>query len=133
MKQKIRRWSNKCADSQVKDMLKEICTEIKLKNIPEIRIIEDAAASPFTTGMVRNIIILPNGNLNKTDLKYVLKHEAVHCKNKDILWKSFFLAVNIVHWFNPFVWLLRKFAEQDMEIACDEEVVMKTSMEKLMQ
>ena len=89
----------------------------------------DDAASPFTTGVVRNIIILPNGNLNKTDLKYILKHEAVHCKNKDILWKSFFLAVNIVHWFNPFVWLLRKFAEQDMEIACDEEVVMNSSME----
>lgn len=40
-----------------------------------------------------------------------------------------FLSVNIIHWFNPLVWLLRKFAEQDIEIACDEEVIMNTSME----
>ena len=90
---------------------------------------EDLVVSPFTTGVVGNIIILPDESLNEKDLKYVIKHEAVHCKNKDILWKILFLAVNIVHWFNPFVWLLRKFAEQDIEIACDEEVIMKSSME----
>ncbi|MDE5589266.1 MAG: M56 family metallopeptidase, partial [Acetatifactor sp.] len=130
MRGKIRRWSSECEDGHVQEILREVAAECKLKRIPEVRIMKDSAAGPFTTGVLRNIIILPDDALEERDLRFILKHEVIHCRNHDISWRLFFLAVNIIHWFNPFSWYLRRAMEQDMEIACDEEVVTRASREK---
>jgi len=123
LQRKIRRWSHDCKDAYIHKVLKEVTDQYGMKRIPELRILQDAAAGPFTTGVLKNIIVLPDGIQSEKDMRFILKHEALHCKNKDILWKLFFLFVNMIHWFNPLVWVLRRAAEQDMEMACDEEVV----------
>lgn len=130
MHRKMLRWSSRCEEAKVKEILLEIATELKLKNIPELRIMQDSAKGPFTTGVKGSIIFLPAEKLNEKDLQYILKHEAVHCKEKDILWKLLFLSVAVLHWFNPFVWLMRRFAEQDMEVVCDEGVLEGTALEE---
>ncbi|MDE6639212.1 MAG: M48 family metalloprotease [Acetatifactor sp.] len=130
MRGKIRRWSSECEDGHVQEIIREVAAECKLKRIPEVRIMKDSDAGPFTTGVLRNIIILPDDTLQERDLRFILKHELIHCRNHDISWRLFFLAVNIIHWFNPLAWYLRRAMEQDMEIACDEEVVTRASREK---
>ena len=130
MKSKIRRCSSACEDGHEQQIIQEIAAECRLKKIPEVRIMKDSEEGPFTTGILKNIIILPDGALHEKDLRFILKHEMIHCRNHDILWRLLFLAVNIIHWFNPLVWYLRRAMEQDMEIACDEEVVTKASREK---
>ena len=126
---RIRRWSSECEDDHVQEVLAEVAAECQLKRIPKVYIMKDSAEGPFTTGVLRNIIILPDDALQERDLRFILKHEVIHCKNHDIFWRLFFLTVNIIHWFNPLVWYLRKAAEQDMEIACDEKVVSMASGE----
>lgn len=123
LKRKLRRWSHDCEDADIHKILKEVTDRYGMKRIPKLCILQDAETGPFTTGVIKNIIVLPDEIQNEKDIRFILKHEVLHCKNKDILWKLFFLFVNMIHWFNPFVWLLRRAAEQDMEIACDEEVV----------
>lgn len=130
MRGRIRRWSSECEDGYVQQVIAEVAAECKLKRIPEVRIMKDSEEGPFTTGVLRNIIILPDDALHEKDLRFILKHEAIHCRNHDISWKLLFLTVNIIHWFNPLAWYLRSTMEQDMEIACDEEVVIKASSEK---
>ena len=129
MRSKIRRWSSRCEGERVQEVFAELAAEYGLKRIPEVRILKDSSAGPFTTGVLKNIIILPDENLQEKDLRFILKHELTHCKNKDILWRLLFLVVNVIYWFHPLVWFLRKTAEQDMEIACDEAVVSKASRE----
>lgn len=129
MRSKIRRWSSECGDGHVQEVVREIAAQCKLKRIPEVRIMKDSEEGPFTTGVLKNIIILPDDALHERDLRFILKHEMIHCRNNDILWRLFFLAVNVIHWFNPLVWYLRRTVEQDMEIACDEEVVVLASRE----
>lgn len=130
MKSKIRRCSSACEDGHVQQIIQEIAAECGLKKIPEVRIMKDSEEGPFTTGILKNIIILPDRALHEKDLRFILKHEMIHCRNQDISWRLLFLAVNIIHWFNPFVWYLRRAMEQDMEIACDEEVVTRASREE---
>ena len=40
------------------------------------------------------------------------------------------LYANIIHWFNPLVWMLRKLMDQDMEVVCDETVVQSATREE---
>ncbi len=127
---RIRRWSSECENGYVQQTTREVAAECKLKRIPEVRIMKDSEEGPFTTGVLRNIIILPDDALHEKDTQFILKHEMVHCRNHDITWRLLLLTVNIIHWFNPLAWYLRRAMEQDMEIACDEEVVTKASDEK---
>lgn len=129
MRGRLRRWGSECRDGHVGEALEEAAAWCGLKRIPQMRIMQGSTEGPFTTGLLKNVVILPGDALNENDLGFILKHEAVHCRNHDIAWKVFFLAVNVIHWFNPLVWYLRKAMEQDMEIACDEEVVARASRE----
>lgn len=54
----------------------------------------------------------------------------IHCREHDIFWKVFLTGVNIIHWFNPLVWRMRKLADQDMEGVCDEEVLKDASFDQ---
>lgn len=130
MRSRIRRWSSECEDGHAQEVIREVAAECKLKRLPEVRIMKDSIEGPFTTGIMRSIIILPEEALKERDLRFILKHEMIHCRNHDIPWRLFFLTVNIIHWFNPLAWYLRRAMEQDMEIACDEEVVSRASREK---
>lgn len=123
MRHKLKRWSSECQDEEVLKAIRDIASELEMKSIPEVHILEYSNQGPFTTGIIRNVVYLPDENLLENDLYYILKHEFVHCKERDILWKMLFLVVNVVHWFNPFVCIMRKLAENDLEQACDEVVL----------
>ena len=123
LKGKVRRLGHECTDPDIRKILQEETEKYQLKKTPRLCILRDAFMGPFTIGVLRNTIVLPDDVSDERELRFILRHELLHCKKKDILWKLFFLFVNILHWFNPFVWLLRKAAEQDIEICCDEAVV----------
>ncbi len=126
LKGKIKRQGYECTYSGIRKILQEEAERYQLKRTPRLWILYDSPMGPFTIGVLQNTVVLPDDVSDERDLRFILRHEIQHCKKKDILWKLFFLSVNIVHWFNPLVWLLRKAAEQDIEICCDEAVVSGT-------
>ncbi len=88
-----------------------------------VRIVEaESVPSPFLWGFFRPVIYLPSG-LTKEERTYILAHEMVHRNRRDHLVKPLILAVTILHWFNPLVWLAFALCCYDMEIACDEAVL----------
>ena len=121
--ERIYQKSFKCTDARLLTAVRQNAEALKLKKIPEIRVLENADKSPFTMGIWQNTIFLPDKEYEDRKLNYVLKHELVHCKNKDVLKKGIMLIVNAVHWFNPLVWLMRRLVTQDIELFCDEEVL----------
>lgn len=80
------------------------------------------AASPMILGFLRPVLVLPDLNFSGEEMFFVLKHELVHLKRRDLYWKLLFLTANGVHWFNPLIWIMRKEAVVDMELSCDEKV-----------
>lgn len=85
--------------------------------------------TPIVTGVLRPRIYLPFG-LEEPQLTHVLAHERMHIQRKDHLLKFLFYIAVIVHWFNPFVWLAYRLLERDMEMACDEAVLLKIGAEE---
>lgn len=81
------------------------------------------AASPMIIGLFQTVLILPEEEYREEELFFILKHELVHLKHKDLYFKLLFVVANALHWFNPFVWLMQKEAIVDMELYCDEGVI----------
>jgi len=70
--------------------------------------------------------LLPKTDLAKDELLFILKHELVHYKRKDLWYKCLVLIATTVHWFNPIFYLMAKAIEVLCEISCDAEVVRST-------
>lgn len=104
-----------------------------------VRIVEyEKAASPMVIGFLNPILVLPEGQYGmgkknfqeegyfREELFFIMKHELIHIKRRDILFKLLLVAAKAVHWFNPLVWIMQKEAEIDMELSCDERVTQGT-------
>ncbi len=91
----------------------------------------DRLASPVAFGAVRPKIVLPKTLQPEGDsqLKYVLIHEMVHIKRADNLRKMVMLLALCVHWFNPLVWMMYFLFNRDMELSCDEKVILLAGWE----
>ncbi|MDP4120307.1 MAG: M56 family metallopeptidase [Bacillota bacterium] len=86
----------------------------------------DRIKAPLTYGVFRPVVLLPvkSDLTDETELRYVLAHEYMHIKRFDTLTKLLLTCALCVHWFNPFVWIMYFLANRDIELSCDEAVVM---------
>lgn len=87
----------------------------------------DKVASPMAAGFFHPVIILPGTEYSKKEMHFILEHELVHISRHDIYGKLLFIIANALHWFNPFVYLMRREAVSDMELSCDERVIQGAS------
>lgn len=87
----------------------------------------DKVASPMAAGFFHPVIILPGTEYNKKEMHFILEHELVHISRHDVYGKLLFIIANALHWFNPFVYLMRREAVSDMELSCDERVIQGAS------
>ena len=77
----------------------------------------NADCSPFVYGIMRPRIVLSNGDISHE----ALLHELMHIKHHDTTYLLLLHIVTLVHFFNPFVYLLGNQIRKHMEFACDEE------------
>lgn len=85
--------------------------------------------SPFSTGLFRKKIILPDKSYEEVEMEAILCHEYTHLCNHDIWFKMLLCAVKSVHWFNPMVYWMERAVSQNMELICDEAVVENRRLE----
>ncbi|MHC4692964.1 MAG: M56 family metallopeptidase [Planctomycetota bacterium] len=84
------------------------------------------AHSPAVCGLFKPIILMPSSlleELSKDKLRAVLIHELVHIKRCD-LWINFVQTfLQIIYFYNPFVWFANAFVRRLREQAVDEAVL----------
>ena len=80
--------------------------------------------SPMIIGFFNPSLILPKADYEKEELYFILKHELIHLKRCDVCQKFLLVAANALHWFNPLIWFMRREAFVDIELSCDERVVL---------
>lgn len=88
--------------------------------------VADNIQTAFVLGLIRTAIYLPSG-LSEDVTVYVLEHEKMHILRRDHLLKFIAYVVTVVHWGNPFAWLMYIMLTGDIELACDEAVIYKRS------
>lgn len=100
--------------------------ENKLSNTYKANIkICDWIQSPLTFGFFRTTILMPISTLTMTEKEqhYLIYHEKIHVKHRDSAWKMLAVLIAAIYWFNPFLWLLVKYFNQDLELRCDHKVI----------
>lgn len=106
------------ADQSIWKMPSEKAIQRKAKCLQNDRI-----ETPFTMGIWYPWIVLPDREFSDQERRMILLHESAHIKNRDILFKFICLGICLLHWFNPFAWLLLYEYGTLSEMLCDEEVV----------
>lgn len=82
-------------------------------------------ASPMLVGYFHPCIVLPCADVQEDKFCYMAVHELTHYKRRDILYKWLVQLTVCLHWFNPFVYWMRREMERACEFSCDEAVVAK--------
>jgi bla regulator protein BlaR1 len=98
-----------------------------------IIIVTDKVKSPALGGFLRPVLLLPVGmkeSLSPEELRHVFLHELAHLKRHDVFVAHFVCLVQILHWFNPLVWLAFYRMRTDRELACDALVLSKMNLDE---
>lgn len=82
----------------------------------------------MTFGICQPVIICDR-NLESKEAEMLIRHEMVHIKRLDTLWKMLVRFVVILHWWNPVVRKLRREFMRVCEYSCDE-IAMQTKTRK---
>jgi beta-lactamase regulating signal transducer with metallopeptidase domain len=83
----------------------------------------DIIDSPAIFGVFRKRLILPRSlcrELNHSELRHVILHEMAHLKRRDPELNWLIGILQIVHWFNPVLWLAFARLRADRELAADD-------------
>lgn len=121
---KIRRYTNILPISNA-DGIKEIlginCCSNLLDNVKIAY--SNEVASPYLIGFFKPLIVLPMMEYTDEQLKYVVTHELMHAKNKDVFWKILADILCTVFWWNPIFNFLRDQLFKMIEIRNDREII----------
>ncbi|MDE7321664.1 MAG: M56 family metallopeptidase [Lachnospiraceae bacterium] len=80
--------------------------------------------SPFTIGILRSIIALPDTEWSESDLALAMKHELTHIRHRDNLIKMLALGVIALNFYNPLVYFVLFEWNNVVEQACDRKVIL---------
>lgn len=103
-------------------ILQEQCTDLVIDWEIPLRV-SAAADCPMLAGFIHPTLYLPDERISRTDAVFIFRHELTHYKHGDLWLKLLLLAARCLHWFNPLVHLIARFAQEDIESACDDAVV----------
>ena len=119
-------------DQKILELLEDCKAQMGIQTILGI-VPTDKVESPALFGFVRPRLLLPHGmmeTLSQQELRYVLLHELAHLKRHDIYIGWLMSLLQILHWFNPLVWLAFYRMRSDRELACDALVMARTQSDE---
>ncbi len=119
-------------DQKVLELLEDCKQQMHVKT-PVSVVVTDKVRSPALFGFVRPRILLPQGLLEMVsldELQYVFLHELAHLKRGDIYARWLTAILQILHWFNPLIWLGFRQMHADQETACDALAMSRMASEE---
>ena len=101
------------------DCAKNVAKQLGVRRMPKIYF-SCQILSPMLIGFLHPYILLPEADYEEEEFKMILTHELIHYKRKDVWYKLLMVFANALHWFNPFVYIMVRQANRDLEFSCDE-------------
>ena len=104
------------------DKLREYSSQLNLRK--PIELFESAIVKvPMVIGYFKPVILVPLGlftGIPQKQIEAILIHELAHIKRKDYLVKLLQTIVEIIFFFNPFVWWISSIINKEREHCCDD-------------
>jgi len=119
-------------DQGILELLEDCKAEMGIRTVLGV-VSTDKVKSAALFGFVRPRLLLPAGmidTLSREELRYVFLHELAHLKRHDIYFGWLMSLLQVLHWFNPLVWLAFYRMRADRELACDALVLARTQMDE---
>ena len=82
--------------------------------------------TPVAVGLLLDttVVVLPKKDYTSEELELIFLHEIVHIGRQDP-WNKFFLVFcTAMCWFNPLMWIAMEKSAEDLELSCDETVLL---------
>jgi beta-lactamase regulating signal transducer with metallopeptidase domain len=124
----VRRWSEEITDEQVLTLFHGLKTEMGITKRIGLYLCP-SVGSPMIAGLIKPRILLPVKDLAQDDFRFILGHELIHYKRKDLYYKCLVLLATCMHWFNPIVYMIAKAINAGCELSCDAELVRSTGID----
>ena len=108
-------------DQEILDLLEDCKMQMGVRTLVGV-VLTDKVHAPALFGVVRPRILLPQGlmeTLGLDELHYVFLHELAHLKRRDIYLAWLVCLLQVLHWFNPLIWLAFRRMRTDQEMAAD--------------
>ena len=88
-------------------------------------------SSPLSIGFFKctTKVVLPVREYSDEELSLIFRHEIVHLSREDSTNKFFLVFCTALCWFNPLMWMAMKKSAEDIELSCDETVLLKADEE----
>ena len=113
-------------DPEVLALFRSELEETALRKPKLSLVITDDVTSPLTIGLFRHStrIVLPRKSYFPDELHLIFRHELIHISREDSWAKFFMMFCTAMCWFNPLMWTAMKKSAEDMELSCDETVLL---------
>lgn len=106
---------------QYSKCLNELCIRRKVSLYASCNI-----SSPVSYGLLHPRVIIPQDMdilLSDEDVRFIFLHELLHYRHKDAALNYITCILQVIYWFNPFIWYGFRVLQKDREIACDNSVI----------
>ena len=83
-------------------------------------------SSPVSYGLLHPRVIIPQDMdilLSDEDVRFIFLHELLHYRHQDAALNYITCILQVIYWFNPFMWYGFRVLQKDREIACDNSVI----------
>ena len=119
---KLERMSLPVSDPVSIQIYREVCRRRQIRRIPELR--QNAGlTTPLLAGLFHTKLYLPAAGYSAEERKLVFYHELTHYCHRDLWYKMLLRICASIYWFNPFLLIMLKEADKDIENLCDTAVV----------
>jgi len=92
----------------------------------------EAVKTPLAVGLIKSsmCIVVPKRSYTEEEWRLIFRHELVHIGREDSGNKFFLTFCTAMCWFNPLVWLAMRQCATDLELSCDETVLLQADPEE---
>jgi beta-lactamase regulating signal transducer with metallopeptidase domain len=106
------------------EVLNDTATKLNLKHLPEV-VLSRSIACPAVFGVFKPVLLIPTINIknhSRKRIEHIMLHELAHIKRWDLKVHTFYMILQVVYWFNPLLWLVRRQLQHLRELCCDATV-----------
>ena len=123
----ILRDASPVTDPEILKVWNSIVDEANFRKPKFTLVVSPVVSTPLTIGLSRRStrVVLPEKQYSKQDLELILRHEIIHIGREDAWNKFFMVFCTAMCWFNPLMWIAMRKSADDIELSCDETVLIE--------
>ncbi len=122
----LRTLCDPCEDGNMLELSEELGRELGLEKPVPIRV-SGVVGTPFAAGCFRQELFFPRKEQSREGISLILRHELIHCRRRDPLYRKMIFWLCSLYWFLPPLRRLAEYYTDINEMSCDDAVLERCS------